>query len=247
MRLAEAGEEDPPVVVDLGHGADGRPRALARRLLLDADGRRQAGDLLDLRLLQRGQELAGVAGEALDVASLPFRIERVDRQRALARSATARCTRSSCAAECRGRPPSSYAAAPLGRRSPPGPTRTTTLSLSSLRAFLCLSLFRSPGRAPASRRAPSGSPESPRSPPASPPRSPARPPRPPRDRARSPSRPSSRRPDCARSRRPCCPGSRSRGARRAACGRRRNGGRSSARRGCRASGPSRASPARGPA
>ena len=87
MRLAEPGEEDAQVVVDLGDRADGRARALARRLLLDADGRREAGDLLDLRLLQGGEELAGVAGEALDVPPLPLGIERVDRQRALARAA----------------------------------------------------------------------------------------------------------------------------------------------------------------
>src|SRR6185437_6858487 len=65
IRLAEAGEEDAQIIVDLGDGADGRPRALARRLLLDADGRREPADVLDLRLLQRGEELAGIAGEAL--------------------------------------------------------------------------------------------------------------------------------------------------------------------------------------
>ena len=50
-------------------------------------GRRQPADLLDLRLLERGEELPGVAGEALDVAPLALGIERVDRQRALARAA----------------------------------------------------------------------------------------------------------------------------------------------------------------
>ena len=61
VRLAEPGVEDAQVVVDLGDGADGRARALAGRLLLDADGRRQAADVLDLRLLHLAEELAGVA------------------------------------------------------------------------------------------------------------------------------------------------------------------------------------------
>ena len=43
MALADAGVEDAQVVVDLGDGADGRARIAAGRLLLDADGRRQAG------------------------------------------------------------------------------------------------------------------------------------------------------------------------------------------------------------
>ena len=44
-------------------------------------------DPLDLRLLQRGEELPGVAREALDVAPLALGVERVDGQRALARAA----------------------------------------------------------------------------------------------------------------------------------------------------------------
>ena len=97
MRLAQPGEQDAQIVVDLGHRADRRARALARRLLLDGDGRRQPGDLLDLRLLQRSQELAGVARQAFDVAPLALGVERVDRQRALARAAGAAADASSCA------------------------------------------------------------------------------------------------------------------------------------------------------
>ena len=37
--LAEPGVENAQIIVDLGDGADGRARALAGRLLLDADGR----------------------------------------------------------------------------------------------------------------------------------------------------------------------------------------------------------------
>jgi hypothetical protein len=39
--LAEAGEEDAQVIVNLGDGADGRTRAFAGRLLFDADGGRK--------------------------------------------------------------------------------------------------------------------------------------------------------------------------------------------------------------
>ena len=87
IRLTQPGEEDAQIVVDLGDGADGRARALAGRLLLDADRRREARDPLDLRLLERGQELPGVAREALDVPPLTLGVERVDGQRALARPA----------------------------------------------------------------------------------------------------------------------------------------------------------------
>src|SRR5207302_9498931 len=87
VRLAEPGVEDAEVVVDLGDGADGRARAFAGALLLDADGRRQAADVLDLRLLHLAEELPGVGRQRLDVAPLPLRIDGVQGQRALARAA----------------------------------------------------------------------------------------------------------------------------------------------------------------
>src|SRR5205085_12168656 len=65
VRLAQARVKDAQVVVDFGDGADGRTRALAGGLLLDADGRRQPADVLDLRLLELAEELAGVAGQRL--------------------------------------------------------------------------------------------------------------------------------------------------------------------------------------
>ena len=101
VRLAEPGVEDAQVVVDLGDGADGRARALARRLLLDADGRRQAGDVLDLRLLHLAEELAGVAGQRLDVAPLALGVDRVERQRRSCPTRSARRRRSSARAGCR--------------------------------------------------------------------------------------------------------------------------------------------------
>src|SRR5262245_1350820 len=87
--LAEASVEDAQVIVDFSHGANGRPRRLARRLLLDADRRRQAGDVLDFRLLDLPEELAGVARQRLDVAALALRVDRVEGERAFARPARA--------------------------------------------------------------------------------------------------------------------------------------------------------------
>ena len=63
VRLAQPGIEDTQVIINFRHGADGRARALAGRLLFDADRRRQAGYVIDLWLLHLPQELARVCGE----------------------------------------------------------------------------------------------------------------------------------------------------------------------------------------
>ncbi len=53
------------IIVDFGDGGDGRARVAAGGLLLDRDGRGEAVDMLDIRLLHHLQELAGVGGERL--------------------------------------------------------------------------------------------------------------------------------------------------------------------------------------
>ena len=88
------GDADPRpqqahVVVDLGDGADGRARVLRGGLLLDGDGRRQAVDLVDVRLLHHLQELAGVGRQALDVAALALGVDGVEGERRLARAGQA--------------------------------------------------------------------------------------------------------------------------------------------------------------
>ena len=83
---ADAGEQQPHVVVDLGDRADGRARVAAGGLLLDRDGRRQAVDLVDVRLLHHLQELAGIGRQPLDVAALALGIDRVEGERRLARA-----------------------------------------------------------------------------------------------------------------------------------------------------------------
>ena len=80
VRHADPREEQPEVVVDLGDRPDRRPRVPARALLVDRDGRRQAVDLVDIGLFHLAQELAGVRAEALDVAPLALRVDRVERE-----------------------------------------------------------------------------------------------------------------------------------------------------------------------
>ena len=89
VRLAQPRHENPQVVVDLGDRADGAPRRVARVLLLDGDGRREALDVVHLRLLHLADELPGVGAEALDVAPLALGVDRVHGQRGLARAARA--------------------------------------------------------------------------------------------------------------------------------------------------------------
>ena len=86
VRMADAGEEEPQVIVDLGDGPDRRARVAAGTLLIDGDRRREPVDLVDVRLLHLAQELAGVRREALDVAALPLGVDRVEGEAALPRA-----------------------------------------------------------------------------------------------------------------------------------------------------------------
>ena len=84
VRMADPGEEEPEVVVDLRDRPDRRSRVPAGALLVDRDRRRQAVDLVDVRLLHLAEELAGVGRQALDVAALALGVDRVEREAALA-------------------------------------------------------------------------------------------------------------------------------------------------------------------
>ncbi len=84
MRLAEGGEEDPEVVVDLRHRAHRGAGMGGRRALLDGDGRAEPGHRLHVRLLHLLQELPGIGGEALDVAALALGVQGVEGEAALA-------------------------------------------------------------------------------------------------------------------------------------------------------------------
>src|SRR3712207_5894188 len=86
VRPAGARVEEPEVVVDLGDRADGRPRVLRGRLLVDGDRRREPLDEVDVRLVHLAQELPGVRRQRLDVPALPLGEDRVEGQARLARS-----------------------------------------------------------------------------------------------------------------------------------------------------------------
>ena len=86
IRIADAREQEPQVIVDLGDGADRRARIVRRRLLLDRDRRRQPFDQVDVGLFHQLQELPRVRRQRLDVPALALRVQRVEGERALARA-----------------------------------------------------------------------------------------------------------------------------------------------------------------
>ena len=85
VRPPGPGEQEPQVVVDLGDGADGRAGVAVGRLLVDGDGRREALDEVDVRLVHLAEELAGVRRQRLDVAALTLGEDRVEREGGLPR------------------------------------------------------------------------------------------------------------------------------------------------------------------
>ena len=87
---ADAGHEQPQVVVDLGDRADRAPRVRRRRLLVDRDRRLQAVDAVDVRPLHLLEELPRVDRQALHILPLPLGQQRIERQRAFPRPADAR-------------------------------------------------------------------------------------------------------------------------------------------------------------
>ncbi len=78
VRRADPREQEAHVVVDLGDRADGRARVLRCGLLLDRDRRRQARDMVHVRLLHHVEELPGVGRQALDIAPLALGVDRVE-------------------------------------------------------------------------------------------------------------------------------------------------------------------------
>ena len=60
MPLSDASIEYAQVVINLGDGADRGARIASRGFLLNADGRRQAGEIIDIGFLQLAKELPRV-------------------------------------------------------------------------------------------------------------------------------------------------------------------------------------------
>src|SRR6185312_1706925 len=86
MHDANARVEQAQVVVDLGDRAHGRARVLARRLLLDRDGRRQPFDRVDVRLAHLLEELPGVGAQGFDVTALTLGVDGVEGEGRLTRA-----------------------------------------------------------------------------------------------------------------------------------------------------------------
>src|SRR5574340_173513 len=87
---ADAREEQPEVVVDLGDRPDRGAGIVARAFLFDGDRRRQPFDGVHVGLAHLFEKLPGIGGQGLDIAPLPFGIDRVEGQRGFARAAQAR-------------------------------------------------------------------------------------------------------------------------------------------------------------
>src|SRR6185436_1031814 len=84
---ADSSEEEAQIVGDLRDRPDRGARALRERALLDRDRGREALDRLDRRLRELLEELSRVGAEALDVAALAFRVDRVEREGGFSRAA----------------------------------------------------------------------------------------------------------------------------------------------------------------
>ena len=84
-RPADPGKKKAEIIVDFSDGSDGRAGVLAGGFLLDGDGRGEPFDRVDVGLVHLLQKLPRVGRERLHIASLPFRVDRVERQRRLPR------------------------------------------------------------------------------------------------------------------------------------------------------------------
>jgi len=76
----DPGKQQPHVVVDFCGGADRRTRVANAVLLADGDGWTDPFNPVDVRLLHAFEELPGVRRQRFDVAALPFRVDRVERE-----------------------------------------------------------------------------------------------------------------------------------------------------------------------
>ena len=83
---ADAREEQAHVVIDLGDRANRGARIAAGGFLFDGNGRRQAINLVHVRLLHHLEELPGVSRQAFHVAALALGIDCVESQRGFART-----------------------------------------------------------------------------------------------------------------------------------------------------------------
>ena len=88
-RHAALDEQEPQVIEDLGQRADRGPGFSCTRPPADGNGRRQVPDELRVGLVKSFEELADVGRKALQIAALGLRVQRIENEAALTRSAYA--------------------------------------------------------------------------------------------------------------------------------------------------------------
>ena len=89
MQHRRPGEQQLQVIVQFRHRPDRGARGAHGIVLIDGDRRWNALDAVHQGLVHPVEKLAGVGGEGLDVAALPFRVEGVEDQGGLAGTADA--------------------------------------------------------------------------------------------------------------------------------------------------------------
>ena len=101
--FAELRVKQPDELKNLRDGGDGAFSAAARDPLLDGDGRRNAGDGIDIGTFQLLDELPGVGVEAVEITALALGEKEVEGEGRFARAAQVRSRRSSRSVEYRRR------------------------------------------------------------------------------------------------------------------------------------------------
>ena len=100
MGNADARPQQAEVVVDLRHGAHSGAGVFGGGLLVDGDGRGKPFDIVHIRLFHLPQKLPGIRGKRLHIPALPFGIDGIKGQGALARTGDARDHQPAYPGEC---------------------------------------------------------------------------------------------------------------------------------------------------
>ena len=84
--LAESGNQQPEVAVEVGKGTDGRPGIAEMIALGEGDYGSKPGDMIDLGPTQFIEVLAGIGREGFEMAALTFTRENIKDKRGLPRT-----------------------------------------------------------------------------------------------------------------------------------------------------------------
>ena len=81
---AHARVQQPQIIIDFRLCRDGRARIARRVFLTNRNRRTDADDFIDVGLIHSFEKLSGVSGQALNITSLTFCIDRVESEARLA-------------------------------------------------------------------------------------------------------------------------------------------------------------------